>query len=310
MRTCCVCCRLHLERRPRRSAARRAVDDIRMKRFLDLADSAASRSWICSRWRNRCRTSRSRRRSRQDSRVGVFNPSLRTLASFQAVWRGSGGLLRHHTGAGHVAAGDPVERHHERRRGRAHSRGNPGSRVVLRCARSAGLCRGQEPRERHRRDAVPDDRRPVRQADDQHGIGDESSVPALADWRTLDELGVPRRAKFVLSWVYHPKALPLAVPSATLHMAAMRAWTSWWRDPRGLPCRPRSWTRRAPRLPRRRQRAETADRRRRSRVRTCSTPRSGNTRTMGTSPRTRACVPACRSGASERWFAGAGPTPS
>jgi N-acetylornithine carbamoyltransferase len=45
---------------------------------------------------------------------------------------------------------------------------------------------------------------------------------ALADWRTLDELEVPRRAKFVLSWVYHPKALPLAVPAATVHMAAMR----------------------------------------------------------------------------------------
>jgi N-acetylornithine carbamoyltransferase len=45
---------------------------------------------------------------------------------------------------------------------------------------------------------------------------------ALADWRTLDELKVPARAKFVLSWVYHPKALPLAVPSATVHMAAMR----------------------------------------------------------------------------------------
>jgi N-acetylornithine carbamoyltransferase len=45
---------------------------------------------------------------------------------------------------------------------------------------------------------------------------------ALADWRTLDELNVPTRAKFVLSWVYHPKALPLAVPAATVHMAAMR----------------------------------------------------------------------------------------
>jgi N-acetylornithine carbamoyltransferase len=45
---------------------------------------------------------------------------------------------------------------------------------------------------------------------------------ALADWRTLDELKVPRRARFVLSWAYHPKALPLAVPAATLHMAAMR----------------------------------------------------------------------------------------
>lgn len=45
---------------------------------------------------------------------------------------------------------------------------------------------------------------------------------ALADWRTLDELAVSPRAKFVLSWAYHPKALPLAVPAATLHMAAMR----------------------------------------------------------------------------------------
>jgi N-acetylornithine carbamoyltransferase len=45
---------------------------------------------------------------------------------------------------------------------------------------------------------------------------------ALADWRTMDELEIPARAKFVLSWVYHPKALPLAVPAATVHMAAMR----------------------------------------------------------------------------------------
>ncbi len=45
---------------------------------------------------------------------------------------------------------------------------------------------------------------------------------ALADWKTLDDLKVPQRAKFVLSWVYHPRALPLAVPAATLHMAAMR----------------------------------------------------------------------------------------
>ena len=45
---------------------------------------------------------------------------------------------------------------------------------------------------------------------------------ALSDWRTMDEIGIGRRAKFVLSWVYHPKALPLAVPAATLHMAAMR----------------------------------------------------------------------------------------
>lgn len=45
---------------------------------------------------------------------------------------------------------------------------------------------------------------------------------ALADWKTLDELAVPREGKLVLSWAYHPRALPLAVPAATLHMAAMR----------------------------------------------------------------------------------------
>jgi N-acetylornithine carbamoyltransferase len=45
---------------------------------------------------------------------------------------------------------------------------------------------------------------------------------ALADWKTMDELKVPRGGRFVLSWAYHPRALPLAVPAAALHMAAMR----------------------------------------------------------------------------------------
>jgi N-acetylornithine carbamoyltransferase len=46
---------------------------------------------------------------------------------------------------------------------------------------------------------------------------------SLADWKTMDELGIPANGgKFVLSWAYHPKALPLAVPSATVHMAAKR----------------------------------------------------------------------------------------
>ena len=46
---------------------------------------------------------------------------------------------------------------------------------------------------------------------------------SLADWKTLDDFEMPANGgKFVLSWAYHPKALPLAVPAATLHMAAMR----------------------------------------------------------------------------------------
>jgi N-acetylornithine carbamoyltransferase len=45
---------------------------------------------------------------------------------------------------------------------------------------------------------------------------------ALADWKTMDDLQVPRSGRFVLSWAYHPRPLPLAVPSAAVHMAAMR----------------------------------------------------------------------------------------
>lgn len=45
---------------------------------------------------------------------------------------------------------------------------------------------------------------------------------ALGDWKTLDDLGIPRKAKFVLSWAWHPKPLPLAVPAAAVHMAALR----------------------------------------------------------------------------------------
>ena len=45
---------------------------------------------------------------------------------------------------------------------------------------------------------------------------------SLADWKTLDELNIPRHGKFVLSWAWHPRGLPLAVPASTVHMAALR----------------------------------------------------------------------------------------
>lgn len=46
---------------------------------------------------------------------------------------------------------------------------------------------------------------------------------ALADWKTLDDVGVPAGGgKFVLSWAWHPRPLPLAVPAAVVHMAALR----------------------------------------------------------------------------------------
>lgn len=45
----------------------------------------------------------------------------------------------------------------------------------------------------------------------------------LADWKTLDDYEIPANGgRFVLSWAYHPMALPLAVPSSTLYTAARR----------------------------------------------------------------------------------------
>jgi N-acetylornithine carbamoyltransferase len=45
----------------------------------------------------------------------------------------------------------------------------------------------------------------------------------LADWKTIDDLSVPANGgKFVLSWAFHPRALPLAVPASTLYTAARR----------------------------------------------------------------------------------------
>ena len=72
---------------------------------------------------------------------------------------------------------------------------------------------------------------------------------SLADWKTMDELNVPENGKFVLSWAYHPRALPLAVPAATLHMAAKRGMNVSCCARPASSCRPRSWTRRAARRP-------------------------------------------------------------
>ena len=58
---------------------------------------------------------------------------------------------------------------------------------------------------------------------------------ALADWKTMDDLEVPGKGgKFVLSWAYHPRALPLAVPAATLHMAAARGMDVTILRPKGF----------------------------------------------------------------------------
>jgi N-acetylornithine carbamoyltransferase len=152
-----------------------------------------------------------------------FNPSLRTLASMQAamarlggtsfvISQGQGtwqfetrrGAVMNGAPAEHIREGIPVLAHYCDAVGiRAFAGGHDLQADLAEHAFSemAGLVS-----------------KPV--------INMESAInhpcQALADWKTLDELAVPRKAKFVLSWVNHPRALPLAVPAATVHMAAMR----------------------------------------------------------------------------------------
>jgi len=45
---------------------------------------------------------------------------------------------------------------------------------------------------------------------------------ALADRLTLEQQQIPRRGRLVLTWAWHPKALPHAVANSTLTMAAQR----------------------------------------------------------------------------------------
>jgi len=47
-------------------------------------------------------------------------------------------------------------------------------------------------------------------------------LQALADRATLDQIKVSTRAKLVLTWTWHPRSLPHAVPNSTVCMAAQR----------------------------------------------------------------------------------------
>jgi N-acetylornithine carbamoyltransferase len=195
-----------------------------MNRFLDLADFEREEILDLLALAERLESA-PQRRALTGKILGLvfFNPSLRTLASFQAAMTRLGGSsfvvtpgqgtwqfeTRPHAvmdgpAAEHIREGIPVLASYCDALGvRAFANGKnleaDLNEVLFRAI--DGLC-------------------------DRPLINMESAMnhpcQALADWRTLDDLAVPNRARFVLSWVYHPRALPLAVPAATLHMAAMR----------------------------------------------------------------------------------------
>jgi len=152
-----------------------------------------------------------------------FNPSLRTLASFQAAMARLGGTSfvisagngtwQLETRRGAVMNGAPAEHVREGVPVLSHYCDALGIRAF-----AGGTDLQADISETSFKEMVG----LVNKA----GINMESAAnhpcQARADWKTLDDLAVPRKAKFVLSWVNHPRALPLAVPAATVHMAAMR----------------------------------------------------------------------------------------
>jgi N-acetylornithine carbamoyltransferase len=152
-----------------------------------------------------------------------FNPSLRTMASMQAAMAKLGGTSfvvsagngtwQLETRRGAVMNGAPAEHAREGVPVLAHYCDVLGIRAF-----AGGIDLQADLSETAFKEMAGLVSKPL--------INMESAInhpcQALADWKTLDDLAVPRKAKFVLSWVNHPRALPLAVPAATVHMAAMR----------------------------------------------------------------------------------------
>jgi N-acetylornithine carbamoyltransferase len=152
-----------------------------------------------------------------------FNPSLRTLSSFQAGMSRLGGTSfvitpgqgtwQLETRLGAVMNGAAAEHVRE------------GIPVLADYCDALGIRAFAEGKDL-RADIAETNFRAMADLVTKPVINMESAVnhpcQALADWKTLDDLAVPRAGKFVLSWVNHPRALPLAVPAATVHMAAHR----------------------------------------------------------------------------------------
>lgn len=195
-----------------------------MKRFLDLADLTREQVKALLTLARRLET-----HPEPQALVGkilglvFFNPSLRTLASFQAGMSRLGGssfvitpgqgTWQLETRLGAVMKGAAAEHVRE---------GIPVLASYCDALAIRAFAEGKDLAS----DLAETNFMAMADLVDKPLINMESAMnhpcQALADWKTMDDLAVPEKGRFVLSWVYHPRALPLAVPSAALHMAAMR----------------------------------------------------------------------------------------
>jgi N-acetylornithine carbamoyltransferase len=195
-----------------------------MKRFLDLAD--LERTQIKDMLGL---ASRLQQHPQPQALAGkvlgllFLNPSLRTLASFQSAMMRLGGTSvvitpgqgtwQMETRSGAIMNGQPAEHVRE------------AVPVLASYCDAIGIRLFAENRNLAA-DLAETGFRMMADLCDKPLVNMESAVnhpcQALADWHTLDELRVPERGKFVLSWANHPRALPLAIPAATVHMAALR----------------------------------------------------------------------------------------
>lgn len=195
-----------------------------MKRFLDLADF--SREEVLDLIALARRLEQKPEPAALAGRIlGLvfFNPSLRTLASFQVGMTRLGGssfvitpgqgTWQLETRLGAVMNGAAAEHVRE------------GLPVLASYCDALGIRAFADGKDL-RHDIAETSFRAMADVVTKPLINMESAVnhpcQALADWKTMDELAVPQRAKFVLSWVTHPRVTPLAVPAATVHMAAQR----------------------------------------------------------------------------------------